>query len=49
MPTAPIDVRFRGEADVHVRVASVASVANDPFRTSAVPFCCDARDRCLDQ
>jgi ABC-type uncharacterized transport system substrate-binding protein len=28
MPTAPIDVRFRGEADVHVRVASVASVAN---------------------
>jgi hypothetical protein len=32
------DGRFRGEADVHGRVASPASVADDPSETSTVKF-----------
>jgi hypothetical protein len=34
---------FGSKADIHDHVASTAIVVNDPTRTSAVGFCCDAR------
>ena len=37
---------FRDEADMQRGVAPIASVANDPNRSSAGQFCCDAQ-RCL--
>jgi hypothetical protein len=35
--------KIRLKADIHGRGASTSSVANDPNRTKAAPFCCDAR------
>jgi hypothetical protein len=34
---------FGGKADLHGRVAFVASVAIDPTETLAAKFCCDAQ------
>ena len=46
MATAHIlidDGRFWGEADIRARVASTASVVNDPEPTSVAATCCDAQ------
>jgi hypothetical protein len=40
---------FGGKADIPDSAIGGLLSAYDPFRTLAVPFCCDARDRCLDQ
>jgi hypothetical protein len=37
------DGRFRGEADIHGRVAPTASVVHDPTASLAGQFCCDAQ------
>jgi hypothetical protein len=42
-PRRLLFVRFRGEADVHDRLASTSSVVDDLKRTFAGHFCWDAR------